>query len=108
MNFFKPSLPVTLVLSGAALACVSAQAAPSCGSVTPLERRIVERANDDVGALRTFVRLTAIVHGVNMVDVRDNIDQWRAAVDCSKVAAAAARPADEAGGGDATPVVARR
>ena len=107
MNLFQPTLPVAFVLGGALLACVSAQAAPSCGSVTPLERRIVERANDDVGSLRTFVRLTAIVHGVNMVDVRDNIDQWRAAVECSKVAAAAP-PSDQAGTADATPVVAQR
>ncbi len=109
MTHSEPLLPIALVLAGSVLACVSAQAAPSCGAVTPLERRIVDRANGDVGALRTFSRLTGIVHGVNMVDVRDNIEQWRAAVECQKVAAA--KQSDEAvvaAAGDASPVVAQR
>jgi hypothetical protein len=62
--------------------------------VSPVERRIVERANGEVDSLRSFVGLTAIVYGVNMVDVRENLDKWRAAVECRAQVAAA----DEAAG----------
>ena len=90
MNFFQRTLPVAL--------CVAlpmfVQAAPtSCASVSPVAQRIVQRAEGDVDSLRTFVRTTAIVHGVNMVDVRENLDAWRAAVECRRQMAAAASSA---------------
>ena len=114
MNLFKQSLPVVLVFGGSVLACVSAQAAPQdCASVSPVERRIVERASgDDVASLRSFVGLTAIVYGINMIDVRENLDKWRAAVECRKQVAAAEQAAhaavarqDEPAGDVAAPVV---
>ncbi len=91
MNVVKTTLSSSLVLAGVLLACVSAQAAPTCASVTPVERRIVERANGEVDSLRSFVNLTNITYGVNMNDVRDHLDQWRAAVDCHNQVAAAER-----------------
>ena len=105
MIVFKQTLPVLVVLAGSVLACMSAQAAPpSCGAVSSVERRIVERANGDVESLRSFVRLTAIVHGVNMVDVRENLDNWRAAVECRRQVAAAAEQANQAAAVQATPI----
>ncbi len=103
MNVLKITLSSAL-LAGATLACLSAQAAPACASVSPMERRIVERANGDVDTLRNFVVRTSVPAGVNMYDVRVHLDQWRAAIDCqAQVAAtehaaavAAAQPAVDA------------
>jgi len=107
MNVAKTSLSSFIVLAAGLLACASATAAPACGAVSPVERRIVERANGEVESLRSFVGLTAIVYGVNMVDVRENLDKWRAAVECrAQVAAAeqAARVAADQRAADAAAV----
>jgi len=93
MNVVKSLLSSSIVLAGALLASMSAQAAPACGSVTPVERRIVEHANGDLESLRSYVWMTDIVHHVNMVDVRQHLDQWRATVDCRNQAAAAEQAA---------------
>ena len=104
MNVVKNPVSSCLLVAGTLLACVSAQAAPACGAVSPVERRIVERANGEVESLRSFANLTNIVYGVNMIDVRENLDKWRAAVECrAKVAAAeeAARVAADEHAADA-------
>ena len=101
MNVVKSTLSSSIVLAGALLACVSAQAGPACGTVTPVERRIVDRANGEVESLRSFVGLTAIVYGINMIDVRENLDKWRAAVDCHNQVAAAERAAQVAAAAEA-------
>ena len=101
MNVLKLTVSSVLALAGSVLACASAQAAPACGSVSPIERRIVERADGDADALRAFVWRTSRVYGVDMVDVREKLEQWRAAVECRKQMAAA----DTA---DAPAVVAQR
>jgi hypothetical protein len=106
MNLLKSTLSSAFVLAGAVLACTSAQAAPACASVSQIERRIVERADGggDVAALRDFVWRTSVVYRVNMIDVREKLDQWRAAVECRKEVAQAGAPGDA----DATKVVAQR
>jgi hypothetical protein len=97
MNVVKSPLSSFLVVAGALLAGASAQAAPACGTVTPVERRIVDRANGEVESLRSFVGLTAWAYGINMIDVRDNLDKWRAAVECHAQVAAAERARQQAG-----------
>jgi len=89
MNVLKLTVPSVLALAGAVLACTCAQAAPACDSVSPIARRIVERADGDVGALRVFVWRIAPIYGVDMVDVSEKLEQWRAAVECRKQMAAA-------------------
>ena len=109
MNLIHRTLPVALCIAAPALLGLSglAQAAPPpCASVSPVALRIVQRAEGDVDSLRTFVRTMAIVHGVNMVDVRENLDAWRAAVECRRQMAAAHD--DKSGTADASPVVAQR
>ena len=94
MNVVKTTVSSSIVLAGALLACVSAQAAPACASVSSVQRRIVQAANgDDMDALRALVWKTAIVYRINMVDVSRNLDQWRTAVDCQKMALAAEQAA---------------
>lgn len=101
MNVVKCPLSFSIVVAGAVLASVSAQAAPVCGSVSSVERRIVDHANGDIDSLRGFVWQTAIIHRVNMIDVRKNLDKWRAAIDCRNQAAAAESAAPVTASADA-------
>ena len=107
MNVLKSTLSSAFVLAGAVLVCGSAQAAPACDSVSPIQLRIVERADGigdgggDVDALRDFVWRTSVTTRVNMIDVREKLDKWRAAVECRKQMA-------RAGGADAMTDVAQR
>lgn len=107
MNVLKLTVSSVLALSGSVLVCASAQAAPACASVSPIERRIVERADGDTDALRAFVWRTSRVYGVDMVDVREKLDQWRAAVECRKQVASADEH-DQHDANDASTVVAQR
>ena len=91
MNVARKLLPSALVLATGLLACVAAQATPACGSVKFVERRIVEHASGDVESLRAYVHMTSFVYHVGMAEVRDNLDKWRATVDCLDRAAAAAQ-----------------
>ena len=93
MNVLKTAISSVLVLAGALLAGGSAQAAPGCDSVSQIERRIVEHADGEVDVLRAFVWRTSRVHGVNMIDVEDKLDKWRAAIECRRQVASAAKAA---------------
>jgi demethoxyubiquinone hydroxylase (CLK1/Coq7/Cat5 family) len=104
MNVLKTAFSSAFALAAALLAGGSAQAAPGCDSVSQVERRIVEHADGDVDVLRAFVWRTAIVYGVNMIDVQRKLDKWRAAVECHRQVAAAAK----AGAADAPTTLARR
>ena len=87
MNLITKSLPVALLAAVPAFVCTSGwaqDASPACASVSNIERRIVAHAEGDVASLRSFVNMTAIVHGINMVDVKENLDTWRAAIECRR------------------------
>ena len=91
-------------IAGTLLACGASQAQQAqtpCGSVTPMERRIVEHADQDVDALRSFVWSRRGVSGIDMSIVADSLEAWRAAVDCRRQVAAAAAAATTAPAGDA-------
>ena len=93
MSSFKRYLPAASCLAAVTLACTASwaqDAAPTCKSVTQLQRRIVERADQGIDSLRSFVHMTEFVHGVGMEDVRQSLDGWRAAVECQQQAARAA------------------
>jgi hypothetical protein len=47
--------------------------------------------------LRSFVWKMSIIYRINMVDVRDNLDKWRMAVDCRAAAAAGQQAVPVAG-----------
>lgn len=90
MNVVKSTVSASIIVAGALLAGTSAQAA--CPSVSQIQARIVQHANNSVDELRSFVWMTAIVYRINMIDVSNNLDKWRMAVDC-RAAAAADQPA---------------
>ena len=99
MNVLKTAHSSAIVLAGVLLACGGAHAAPACDSVSRVERAIVDRA-DDIDALRAYVWRTTIIYGIDMIDVRENLEKWQAAVECRKQMAA--------GGADAETAVAQR
>lgn len=76
----------------AALGCGTAWADPAatgCGSLTGVQRRIVEHADLGMEPLRAYVNMTAIVHGINMTDVVESLDAWRTTARCQEQVAAA-------------------
>ena len=60
----------------------------ACASPTKLERRIVEKAEQGMPALRRFVSMTRFIYGVDMIDVADSLDTWRANMSCATTVAA--------------------
>ena len=104
MNILKTAISSAFVLAGALLAGGSAQAAPGCDSVSQIERRIVEHADGEVDVLRAFVQRMSWVDGIDMIEVKDNLDKWRAAIECHRQVASAA----QAGAAQASNAVAQR
>jgi len=84
--------------TAAALGCGAAWADPvataaDCGSITSVQRHIVERADQDMTALHDYVRMTTLIHGIGMAEVADSLDGWRAIARCRDEAAVAAAKA---------------
>ena len=76
----------------AALGCGTAWADPvdaGCGSVTGVQRQIVDRADQGMARLQGYMRITRGVHGIAMADVAGSLDAWRATVRCQEAVAAA-------------------
>ena len=105
MNQIKTLVPVAICIAGT-LSWTASQAQDAqraCGSVTSLQKRVVERANQGVESLRSFVWTARVVHGIGMEDVRTGLDTWRATVACQKEVAAAATAAAVADAQTTTP-----
>ncbi len=99
MNTLRQTIALPLVAISV-LCAASATAAPSgtaCGSVNPVQRRIVEHANLGMSELRSYVRMTGMIHGISMVEVRESLDTWRAALNCQNEAAVAKAAEERAG-----------
>ena len=60
----------------------------ACAPLTKLERRIVDKADHGMPALRRFVSMTRFIYGVDMIDVADSLDKWRANMSCATTVAA--------------------
>jgi hypothetical protein len=83
----------------AALGCGGAWADSSdagCGSVSGVQRKIVERADEGMAPLQGYMRITRGVHAVDMADVAGSLDAWRATVRCQEAVAAAQPSARDA------------
>ncbi len=99
MNPIKTFVPFAVCIAGALLASTASQAQDAqraCGSVTSLQKRVVERADQGIESLRSFVWMVRSTHGIDMQDVKTGLDQWRATVTCQKEVAAAEAAADVA------------
>ena len=96
MNQVKAIIPFAVCIAGTLLACTASQAQDAqrtCGSVTFLQKRIVDRADQGIETLRAFVWSRRGTYGIGMEDDKAGLDTWRAAVVCQKEGAAAAAAA---------------
>jgi len=99
MNHLETNARLALALVGGLLAGSASQAqdVPNrCGSVTVMQRRVVERADLGMEALRSYVWSARAVHGMDMYDVKSGLDGWRATITCQREAAAATAAAAHA------------
>ena len=96
MSPLKTQVSFAIIFTGALLAgsaCQAQDATSACGSVTSLQRRIVEHADEGIESLRSFVWTARVTHGIGMRDVKVGLDGWRNTVACQKEAAATAAAA---------------
>jgi hypothetical protein len=61
----------------------------SCTPATNLQRRIVDKAEQGMPALRRFVSMTRLIYGVDMIDIGNSLDKWRASTACTSIVAEA-------------------
>ncbi len=96
MNHLKAIIPFAVCIAGSALACTACQAQEaqrSCGFVTGVQKRVVEHADRSVESLRGYVTMEHNISGIDMDDVKESLDTWRATVRCQREVAAAAAAA---------------
>jgi hypothetical protein len=67
-------------------------ATASCQPLATLQQRIVDNADQGMDALRRFVWRTKFIYGVDMIDVRESLDAWRARKACARQVTHAALP----------------
>ena len=87
MSNVRKSLSVALFVAAATLvssAAVAKEDATACPSVTHVQRKLVEHADQGMESLRSYVWRTTSVYGIEMTDVKASIDGWRAAVACQQ------------------------
>jgi hypothetical protein len=89
---FRHFAIATLCAALGAGPALAADPAPSaCKPLSNLNKRLVERADQGVDALRTYVYITRGIYQLNMDEVADSLEGWRANAGCvrqQKVAAA--------------------
>jgi hypothetical protein len=58
-----------------------------CKSLGYVQKRVVEKADQGIDALRDYVFITRGIHQIDMAEVAASLDDWRASARCAKVAA---------------------
>ena len=58
-------------------------AAP-CKTLSNVQQRIVDKADHGIAPLRHFVHMTKFIYGIDMHDVAESLDTWRAGASCAK------------------------
>jgi hypothetical protein len=92
MSIIDRRVGIAICMAVTALSCTASwaqDAAAPCRSVSNVQKQIVERAAEGMDSLRSYVWTTNFVYGIRMVEVRDSLDQWRAAIDCQQKVARA-------------------
>ncbi len=99
MRTIQQTAFLALLAVATAIACdaaIAGDGVPACPYVSSIQRRIVEHADQGMDSLRGYVWGTERTFGINMDDVRNNLDSWRAAVQCRKELARAESKIDVA------------
>jgi len=65
-------------------------AASSCKPLTHVQRRVVEKADQGVEALRDYVFVTRATHQLDMMEIAAKLDGWRVEARCAERLADAA------------------
>ena len=97
MSKTPKTLPIALCMAAATLASTAASArddAAACPSVTAIQRRLVEHADQGMDSLRSYVWRTNATFNIGMTDVKASLDTWREAVACQERVARAASKED--------------
>lgn len=88
-------LGVALSASLPSASLAAGTGAASCGQLTFVQKRVVEKADQGIDALRRYVFLTRGTHNLYLMDVALVLDDWRAKARCAEQAekaAAASQP----------------
>lgn len=97
MNITSRCAPIAITIllclgnaAPAGAADESRVAATSCKALSSLQQRIVDKADQGIDALRRFVWRTRPIYDIDMLDIAESLDGWRAAASCAKQVADAA------------------
>lgn len=82
-------LGVALSASLPSVSLAADTGAASCGQLTFVQRRVVEKADQGMDALRQYVFVTRGTHNLYLMDVALVLDDWRAKARCAEQAATA-------------------
>ena len=83
---------LSAALPGASLAADNG--ATSCGQLTFVQKRVVEKADQGIDALRQYLFVTRGMHNLYIMDVAVELDGWRAKAHCAEQAARATDASD--------------
>jgi hypothetical protein len=68
------------------LASPAVAADAPCKSLGYVQKRVVEKADQGIDALRNYVFVTRGIHQLDMAEIAGSLDDWRATARCAKVA----------------------
>jgi len=86
---------VGAALAAGLVAGVAADAT-ECIPLTSVQQRLLDKADQGVGALRNYIFITRGIYQLYIADVADSLPKWRARAACAKQAAEAAAARDTA------------
>ena len=69
------------------LAVPAVAAEASCKSLGYVHKRVVEKADQGIDALRNYVFVTRGIHQLDMAEIAVSLDDWRASARCATLAA---------------------
>ncbi|RZU00742.1 hypothetical protein [Rivibacter subsaxonicus] len=69
---------------GAGPVLAADQASSSCTPLSTVQKRVVEKADQSVDALRNYVYITRGIHQLYMGDIAESLDGWRADARCQQ------------------------
>lgn len=69
---------------GAGPAFAADSTASSCKPISAVHKRVVEKADEGVDALRNYVFITRGIHNFYMEDMAKSLDGWRADARCAQ------------------------
>lgn len=91
MSSLTRCLPsITVAFAGALCACGPALAGDSAASCEPMgfvQKRVVEKAQVGVEALRNYVEITRGIHALDMKAIAASLDSWVSSARCAGLVA---------------------